>query len=128
MQEYFQTVREPGVEVPEKKPKPQRQRKRPRPYMQQLSAWEEPASDKNISTKKANDNFATMSTREKIHYLLNRPQFIPTLTCRIQTTDGHYYGKITNFKDDIVFLRLHQSRAVKRIAHETIEDIHLIGF
>lgn len=92
---------------------------------QQLNADD---SSTEKANPKENDKFADLSIDDKIDYLMNRPQFIPTLTCQIQTTEGNHYGKIINFKEDVVTLRSARSRAIKRIDRDSIEDIRLVGF
>jgi len=78
--------------------------------------------------EKKEEKFSELSIDHKIEYLLDRPQFIPALTCKIQTTDGNYFGKILKFKENIVSLRKSRSRAVKRIDRKEIIDINLVGF
>ncbi|HLS07157.1 MAG TPA: CotO family spore coat protein [Bacillota bacterium] len=129
MQDYFQTDH---AEIashesrPKTYPKRKQQRYIERPYMQQLFTEETVLEDQDDTLE--NKSFAEESITGKINYLLKRPQFIPTFTCQINTSDGRYYGKITKFTNDIVYLRLNRSRAVKKIPHQTIEDIRLVGF
>src|SRR5690625_9085 len=73
--------------------------------------------------EKKEEKFSELSIDHKIEYLLDRPQFIPALTCKIQTTDGNYFGKILKFKENIVSLRKSRSRAVKRIDRKEIIEI-----
>lgn len=129
MQDYFQSEHKdaPSNEArPKTRPKRRQPRYIERPYMQQLFTEEE--DSENHEDALENKSFAEQSITGKINYLLKRPQFIPTLTCQINTSDGRYYGKITNFANDIVYLRLNRSRAVKKIPHQTIDDIRLVGF
>ena len=126
MQHYYQTTRKQETAEASEIKRPKKKRPRQRPYMNEPSAWDEHKRSEKPTQEK--ENFSHLSIRDKINYLFNRPQFIPTLTCRIHTTDGRFYGKITNFKDDTVYLRLNQSRAIKRIPYKTIKDIQLVGF
>lgn len=126
MQQYYQSEREHQTKETNKIDRPKKQRPRQRPYMHVQSAWEHEKRVEKPTQKR--ENFSELSVREKINYLLKRPQFIPTLTCQIRTTDGRHYGKIINFKDDTVSLRLKRSRATKRIPFDTIEDIRIVGF
>lgn len=126
MQHYYKSIPDEQSAEADNNVRPKSQRLKQRPYMQAQNVWDEQDDNERESPKEK--NFSMLSIREKINYLLKRPQFIPTLTCQIQTTEGRYYGKIANFKDDIVYLRLDRSRATKRIAYDTIEEINIVGF
>lgn len=55
-----------------------------------------------VRTVPYNKSFKDMNNEEKIHFLLNRPHYIPKVRCRIKTATISYVGSIISYRNGIV--------------------------
>ncbi|MGQ0441124.1 CotO family spore coat protein, partial [Bacillus sp. B-TM1] len=55
-----------------------------------------------VRTVPYNKSFKDMNNEEKIHFLLNRPHYIPKVRCRIKTATVSYVGSIISYRNGIV--------------------------
>ncbi len=51
-----------------------------------------------VRTVPYNKSFKDMNNEEKIHFLLNRPHYIPKVRCRIKTATVSYVGSIISYR------------------------------
>lgn len=73
--------------------------------------------------------FKEMTILDKVHYLLNREEHLPKLICEVETKERKYRGMVSDFKDQIVYLRTGQRYlTVNDIPFADIIQISLVGF
>lgn len=60
---------------------------------QQVQEQQEP-----VRTVPYNKSFKDMNNEERIHFLLNRPHYIPKVRCRIKTATVSYVGSIISYR------------------------------
>ncbi|HDR7792428.1 TPA: hypothetical protein QCY19_000965 [Bacillus luti] len=80
-----------------------------------------------VRTVPYNKSFKDMNNDEKIHFLLNRPHYIPKVRCRIKTTSISYIGSIISYRDGIVAIMPPNSMRDIRLPIEDIKSIDMAG-
>ncbi|PEX40417.1 hypothetical protein COK00_24155 [Bacillus cereus] len=81
-----------------------------------------------VRTVPYNKSFKDMNTEEKIHFLLNRPHYIPKVRCRIKTATVSYIGSIISYRNGIVAIMPPNSMRDIRLSIEEIKSIDMAGF
>lgn len=81
-----------------------------------------------VRTVPYNKSFKDMNNEEKIHFLLNRPHYIPKVRCRIKTATVSYIGSIISYRNGIVAIMPPNSMRDIRLAIEDIKSIDMAGF
>lgn len=81
-----------------------------------------------VRTVPYNKSFKDMNNEEKIHFLLNRPYYIPKVRCRIKTATVSYVGSIISYRNGIVAIMPPNSMRDIRLSIEEIKSIDMAGF
>ncbi|HHL3301136.1 TPA: spore coat CotO family protein [Bacillus cereus] len=81
-----------------------------------------------VRTVPYNKSFKDMNNEEKIHFLLNRPHYIPKVRCRIKTATISYVGSIISYRNGIVAIMPPNSMRDIRLSIEEIKSIDMAGF
>lgn len=81
-----------------------------------------------VRTVPYNKSFKDMNNEEKIHFLLNRPHYIPKVRCRIKTATISYVGSIISYRNGIVAIMPPNSMRDVRLSIEEIKSIDMAGF
>ncbi|WP_106822751.1 MULTISPECIES: spore coat CotO family protein [Bacillus cereus group] len=81
-----------------------------------------------VRTVPYNKSFKDMNNDEKIHFLLNRPHYIPKVRCRIKTTTASYVGSIISYRNGIVSIMPQNSMRDIRLSIDDIQSISMAGF
>ncbi|WP_410986081.1 spore coat CotO family protein [Bacillus paranthracis] len=81
-----------------------------------------------VRTVPYNKSFKDMNNEEKIHFLLNRPHYIPKVRCRIKTATVSYVGSIISYRNGIVAIMPPNSMRDIRLSIEEIKSIDMVGF
>jgi hypothetical protein len=89
---------------------------------------EEKVEEEQVRTVPYNKSFKDMNNEEKIHFLLNRPHYIPKIRCRIRTTTVSYIGSIISYRNGIVSIMPPNSMRDIRLSIEDIKTIDMAGF
>ncbi|MGE7882226.1 CotO family spore coat protein [Bacillus sp. NPDC094077] len=89
---------------------------------------EEQEQEERVRTVPYNKSFKDMNNEEKIHFLLNRPHYIPKVRCRIKTATVSYIGSIISYRNGTVFIMPPNSMRDIRLSIEDIESIDMAGF
>ncbi|WOA64707.1 CotO family spore coat protein [Bacillus mycoides] len=89
---------------------------------------EEQVEEEQVRTVPYNKSFKDMDNEEKIHFLLNRPHYIPKVRCRIRTTTVSYIGSIISYRNGIVSIMPPNSMRDIRLSIEDIKSIDMAGF
>ncbi|MFK4478114.1 hypothetical protein ABH947_002300 [Bacillus sp. RC206] len=89
---------------------------------------EEKVEEEQVRTVPYNKSFKDMNNEEKIHFLLNRPHYIPKIRCRIRTTTVSYIGSIIFYRNGIVSIMPPNSMRDIRLSIEDIKSIDMAGF
>ncbi|MGH1096642.1 CotO family spore coat protein [Bacillus mycoides] len=89
---------------------------------------EEKVEEEQMRTVPYNKSFKDMNNEEKIHFLLNRPHYIPKIRCRIRTTTVSYIGSIISYRNGIVSIMPPNSMRDIRLSIEDIKSIDMAGF
>jgi len=89
---------------------------------------EEKVEEEQVRTVPYNKSFKDMNNEEKIHFLLNRPHYIPKVRCRIRTTTVSYIGSIISYRNGIVSIMPPNSMRDVRLSIEDIKSIDMAGF
>ncbi|MGW6190216.1 CotO family spore coat protein [Bacillus cereus] len=84
--------------------------------------------EEQVRTVPYNKSFKDMNNEEKIHFLLNRPHYIPKIRCRIRTTTVSYIGSIISYRNGIVSIMPPNSMRDVRLSIEDIKSIDMAGF
>ncbi|MED1379122.1 MULTISPECIES: CotO family spore coat protein [Bacillus] len=84
--------------------------------------------EEQVRTVPYNKSFKDMNNEEKIHFLLNRPHYIPKVRCRIRTTTVSYIGSIISYRNGIVSIMPPNSMRDIRLSIEDIKTIDMAGF
>ncbi|MBK5473166.1 MULTISPECIES: CotO family spore coat protein [Bacillus] len=84
--------------------------------------------EEQVRTVPYNKSFKDMNNEEKIHFLLNRPHYIPKIRCRIRTTTVLYIGSIISYRNGIVSIMPPNSMRDIRLSIEDIKSIDMAGF
>ncbi|PEA10172.1 CotO family spore coat protein [Bacillus cereus] len=87
----------------------------------------EQEQQEQVRTVPYNKSFRDMNTEEKIHFLLNRPHYIPKVRCRIKTATVSYVGSIISYRNGVVFIMPPNSMRDIRLSIEDIKSIDMAG-
>ncbi|WP_433771913.1 CotO family spore coat protein [Bacillus wiedmannii] len=87
----------------------------------------EQEQQEQVRTVPYNKSFRDMDTEEKIHFLLNRPHYIPKVRCRIKTATVSYVGSIISYRNGVVFIMPPNSMRDIRLSIEDIKSIDMAG-
>ncbi|WP_077325153.1 CotO family spore coat protein [Virgibacillus siamensis] len=71
--------------------------------------------------------FKDMTMRERIDYFLDK-QHVPAMRCEIRTEERKYRGRIVDFQEQDVFMRVGRRKSTTKIPFDDILEIGLIGF
>lgn len=86
---------------------------------------------KNVTNDSASDSsdssFKDLTIEEKITYLVDLPNEVPSIRCEVETDKQKYRGIITDYVDDEIKLKIF-GREDQWLHKEEIVNIHLIGF
>ncbi len=83
---------------------------------------------KQVTTVPHNKAFKDMNNEEKIHFLLNRPHYIPKVRCRIKTATVSYVGSIISYRNGVVSIMPPNSMRDIRVSIEEIKSIDMAVF
>ncbi|HEB2433271.1 spore coat CotO family protein [Bacillus cereus] len=89
---------------------------------------EQPEQQEPVRTVPYNKSFKDMNNDEKIHFLLNRPHYIPKVRCRIKTATVSYIGSIMSYRNGIVSIMPQNSMRDIRLSIDDIQSISMAGF
>lgn len=89
---------------------------------------EEQEQQEPVRTVPYNKSFKDMNNDEKIHFLLNRPHYIPKVRCRIKTATVSYIGSIMSYRNGIVSIMPQNSMRDIRLSIDDIQSISMAGF
>ncbi|HDR7735136.1 hypothetical protein CN553_05525 [Bacillus cereus] len=89
---------------------------------------EKPEQQEPVRTVPYNKSFKDMNNDEKIHFLLNRPHYIPKVRCRIKTATVSYVGSIISYRNGIVSIMPQNSMRDIRLSIDDIQSISMAGF
>ncbi|PEF11728.1 hypothetical protein CON23_13345 [Bacillus thuringiensis] len=89
---------------------------------------EEQEQQEPVRTVPYNKSFKDMNNDEKIHFLLNRPHYIPKVRCRIKTATVSYVGSIISYRNGIVSIMPQNSMRDIRLSIDDIQSISMAGF
>lgn len=81
-----------------------------------------------VRTVPYNKSFKDMNNEEKIHFLLNRPHYIPKVRCRIKTVTVSYVGSIISYRNGIVSIMPQNSMRDIKLSIDDIQSISMAGF
>ncbi|WP_166704191.1 spore coat CotO family protein [Bacillus albus] len=95
---------------------------------EQKEQKEQQEQQEPVRTIPYNKSFKDMNNEEKIHFLLNRPHYIPKVRCRIKTATVSYIGSIISYRNGIVAIMPPNSMRDIRVAIEEIKSIDMAGF
>ncbi|AZQ48629.1 hypothetical protein EJW27_21170 [Bacillus albus] len=95
---------------------------------EQKEQKEQKEQQEPVRTIPYNKSFKDMNNEEKIHFLLNRPHYIPKVRCRIKTATVSYIGSIISYRNGIVAIMPPNSMRDIRVAIEEIKSIDMAGF
>ncbi|HDR3487367.1 MULTISPECIES: spore coat CotO family protein [Bacillus] len=90
---------------------------------QQVQEQQEP-----VRTVPYNKSFKDMNNEERIHFLLNRPHYIPKVRCRIKTATVSYVGSIISYRNGIVAIMPPNSMRDIKLSIDDIQSISMAGF
>ncbi|UNP77449.1 spore coat CotO family protein [Bacillus nitratireducens] len=88
---------------------------------------EEQEEQEQVRTVPHNKSFKDMNNEEKIHFLLNRPHYIPKIRCRIKTATISYVGSIISYRNGVVSIMPPNSMRDIRLSIEDIKSIDMTG-
>nr|EJQ76346.1 hypothetical protein IGC_04256 [Bacillus cereus HuA4-10] len=106
----------------------QEPREEPQVEVEEKVEEEVQEQEEKVRTVPYNKSFKDMNNEEKIHFLLNRPHYIPKVRCRIRTTTVSYIGSIISYRNGIVFIMPPNSMRDVRLSIEDIKTIDMAGF
>ncbi|MGE6591994.1 CotO family spore coat protein [Bacillus mycoides] len=106
----------------------EKQEPREEPQVEVEEKVEEEEEEEQVRTVPYNKSFKDMNNEEKIHFLLNRPHYIPKIRCRIRTTTVSYIGSIISYRNGIVSIMPPNSMRDIRLSIEDIKSIDMAGF
>ncbi|HDR7968407.1 spore coat CotO family protein [Bacillus cereus group sp. MYBK245-2] len=81
-----------------------------------------------VRTVPYNKSFKDMNNEERIHFLLNRPHYIPKVRCRIKTATVSYVGSIISYRNGIVAIMPPNSMRDIKLSIDDIQSISMAGF
>lgn len=96
--------------------------------VEEVIEQEEQEQQEPVRTVPYNKSFKDMNNDEKIHFLLNRPHYIPKVRCRIKTTTVSYVGSIISYRNGIVSIMPQNSMRDIRLSIDDIQSISMAGF
>ncbi|MFD1360147.1 CotO family spore coat protein [Lentibacillus salinarum] len=85
-------------------------------------------ADVDMENNQERKKFKDMNLEERIDYFLNAPDHVPVLRAEIKTAERNYRGKIVDYQDNNVYMRVGRRTTPTEIPFETIKEIRLIGF
>lgn len=88
---------------------------------------EEQEEQEQVRTVPYNKSFKDMNNEEKIHFLLNRPHYIPKVRCRIKTATVSYVGSIISYRNGIVAIMPPNSMRDIKLSIDDIKSIDMAG-
>ncbi|PGU11220.1 hypothetical protein COD21_10380 [Bacillus cereus] len=88
----------------------------------------EQEEQEQVRTVPYNKSFKDMNNEEKIHFLLNRPHYIPKVRCRIKTATVSYVGSIISYRNGIVSIMPQNSMRDIKLSIDDIQSIGMAGF
>ncbi|MBF7145251.1 spore coat CotO family protein [Bacillus toyonensis] len=88
---------------------------------------EEQEEQQQVRAVPYNKSFKDMNNDEKIHFLLNRPHYIPKVRCRIKTPTVSYVGSIISYRNGVVSIMPPNSMRDIRLSIEDIKSIDMAG-
>ena len=106
----------------------EKQEPREEPQVEPQVEVEEKVEEEQVRTVPYNKSFKDINNEEKIHFLLNRPHYIPKIRCRIRTTTVSYIGSIISYRNGIVSIMPPNSMRDIRLSIEDIKSIDMAGF
>lgn len=89
---------------------------------------EEQEEQEPVRTVPYNKSFKDMNNDERIHFLLNRPHYIPKVRCRIKTATVSYIGSIMSYRNGIVSIMPQNSMRDIKLSIDDIQSISMAGF
>ncbi|TKH84606.1 CotO family spore coat protein, partial [Bacillus cereus] len=95
---------------------------------EQQEQQEQQEQKEPVRTVPYNKSFKDMNNDEKIHFLLNRPHYIPKVRCRIKTATVSYVGSIISYRNGIVSIMPQNSMRDIRLSIDDIQSISMAGF
>ncbi|MFB6728949.1 spore coat CotO family protein [Bacillus mobilis] len=95
---------------------------------EQVQEQAEQEEQEPVRTVPYNKSFKDMNNDEKIHFLLNRPHYIPKVRCRIKTATVSYIGSIISYRNGIVAIMPPNSMRDIRLSIDDIQSISMAGF
>ncbi|OFE40223.1 hypothetical protein BGV83_22430 [Bacillus anthracis] len=117
-------------EVIEQEEQQQEQEQEQEKQVEEKTEEEEQVQEQHepVRTVPYNKSFKDMNNEEKIHFLLNRPHYIPKVRCRIKTATISYVGSIISYRNGIVAIMPPNSMRDIRLSIEEIKSIDMAGF
>ncbi|MGP4072131.1 CotO family spore coat protein [Piscibacillus sp. B03] len=94
------------------------------------SAQQQSKEKNNVRAAKesSRSRFQSLSTHEKVNYILNLQETLPALKCKVMTKQGTFTGVIEERKDDTVSLIVTELPRRRIIKTEDLLDIQIVGF
>ncbi|MGE1106262.1 spore coat CotO family protein [Bacillus wiedmannii] len=96
--------------------------------VQEQQEQQEQQQQEPVRTVPYNKSFKDMNNEEKIHFLLNRPHYIPKIRCRIKTATVSYVGSIISYRNGIVAIMPPNSMRDIKLSIDDIQSISMAGF
>ncbi|QDP39806.1 CotO family spore coat protein [Radiobacillus deserti] len=84
-------------------------------------------ADENTNSSRRR-RFKELSMEERIEYFMNVPSNVPRMKCQVITEETKYRGIITDYKDNIVYMRVTKRPFRVQLNLDEILDVQLIGF
>lgn len=105
-------------------------------YYKDLDGMEESETDEALDESVEDDQpamdadkkFKDMTIEEKVVYFANTPSFAPKVKCEVKTEEKIYRGLITDFEENIVYMRFGNRSVKTQIPLDTINSIRMLGF
>lgn len=72
--------------------------------------------------------FNDMTLKEKVSYLVSVPEHMPSIKCIVKTAERTYEGVITEYKENLVYIRIGRHASSISVQLDEIESIRLLGF
>lgn len=94
-------------------------------YKSSTEIVDEENEEINEQKERRDKPFQKMTIEEKLHYLVNRPEYAPRLTCEVKTEKRAYRGIILNYQDEIATIRSGKRKI--EIPGTTIKQIRMLG-
>ncbi|GEL77139.1 CotO family spore coat protein [Tenuibacillus multivorans] len=110
------------------------QHKEPLPEVNSQSTFYSANRDENENIKEVEDNstsnsrFQSLTVDQRIEYLLDMPETLPKLKCKLMTKGGSFTGTIEGVEGDQINVRVNEIPHRRTINRDSLLDIQLIGF